>query len=152
MASILKSTRASSYSLSELQVQASPQIPSSSDPSRDPAYYRPSLRGWQRNQSPLQLESAETAPLRIGTVFQDFRLLPNKTVSENVAFALEVIGRSKADINELVPETLDMVGLDGKGHRYPEELSGGEQQRVAIARAFVNRPMLLIADEPHGKP
>ena len=87
---------------------------------------------------------------QIGTVFQDFRLLPNKTVSENVAFALEVIGRSKADINELVPETLDMVGLDGKGHRYPEELSGGEQQRVAIARAFVNRPMLLIADEPTG--
>ena len=87
---------------------------------------------------------------QIGTVFQDFRLLPNKTVTENVAFALEVIGRSKDDIKELVPETLDMVGLDGKGHRYPEELSGGEQQRVAIARAFVNRPMLLIADEPTG--
>ncbi len=87
---------------------------------------------------------------QIGTVFQDFRLLPNKTVTENVAFALEVIGRSKEDIKELVPETLDMVGLDGKGHRYPEELSGGEQQRVAIARAFVNRPMLLIADEPTG--
>ncbi|NLC98984.1 MAG: ATP-binding cassette domain-containing protein, partial [Actinomycetales bacterium] len=82
--------------------------------------------------------------------FQDFRLLPNKTVFENVAFALEVIGRDKKDIQELVPETLDMVGLDGKGHRYPEELSGGEQQRVAIARAFVNRPMLLIADEPTG--
>lgn len=87
---------------------------------------------------------------QIGTVFQDFRLLPNKTVFENVAFALEVIGRSKEDIKELVPETLDMVGLDGKGHRYPEELSGGEQQRVAIARAFVNRPMVLIADEPTG--
>ena len=87
---------------------------------------------------------------QIGTVFQDFRLLPTKTVTENVAFALEVIGRSKEDIKELVPETLDMVGLDGKGHRYPEELSGGEQQRVAIARAFVNRPMLLIADEPTG--
>ena len=87
---------------------------------------------------------------QIGTVFQDFRLLPNKTVFENVAFALEVIGRDKKDIQELVPETLDMVGLDGKGHRYPEELSGGEQQRVAIARAFVNRPMLLIADEPTG--
>lgn len=87
---------------------------------------------------------------QIGTVFQDFRLLPNKTVFENVAFALEVIGRDKREIQELVPETLDMVGLDGKGHRYPEELSGGEQQRVAIARAFVNRPMLLIADEPTG--
>lgn len=87
---------------------------------------------------------------QIGTVFQDFRLLPSKTVSENVAFALEVIGRSKEDIKELVPETLDMVGLDGKGHRYPDELSGGEQQRVAIARAFVNRPMVLIADEPTG--
>lgn len=87
---------------------------------------------------------------QIGTVFQDFRLLPNKTVFENVAFALEVIGRGKDEIKELVPETLDMVGLDGKGHRYPEELSGGEQQRVAIARAFVNRPMVLIADEPTG--
>ena len=87
---------------------------------------------------------------QVGTVFQDFRLLPNKTVSENVAFALQVIGKSKTDINALVPETLEMVGLDGKGHRMPDELSGGEQQRVAIARAFVNRPMILIADEPTG--
>jgi len=86
----------------------------------------------------------------IGTVFQDFRLLPNKTVSENVAFALQVIGRSRKDINELVPETLEMVGLTGKGDRMPDELSGGEQQRVAVARAFVNRPMILIADEPTG--
>ena len=86
----------------------------------------------------------------IGTVFQDFRLLPNKTVSENVAFALQVIGRSRKDINSLVPETLEMVGLTGKGDRLPDELSGGEQQRVAVARAFVNRPMILIADEPTG--
>ncbi|HET7683974.1 MAG TPA: cell division ATP-binding protein FtsE [Marmoricola sp.] len=87
---------------------------------------------------------------KIGTVFQDFRLLPNKTVSENVAFALQVIGRPRAHINRVVPETLELVGLDGKGSRMPDELSGGEQQRVAIARAFVNRPMILIADEPTG--
>ena len=87
---------------------------------------------------------------RIGTVFQDFRLLPNKNAFENVAFALEVLGRSKADIAVAVPEVLELVGLDGKEGRLPDELSGGEQQRVAIARAFVNRPMLLIADEPTG--
>lgn len=87
---------------------------------------------------------------QIGTVFQDFRLLPNKTVAENVAFALQVIGKPRAQINKVVPETLEMVGLDGKGQRMPDELSGGEQQRVAIARAFVNRPMILIADEPTG--
>jgi cell division transport system ATP-binding protein len=87
---------------------------------------------------------------QIGTVFQDFRLLQNKTVSENVAFALQVIGRSRADIARLVPETLELVGLEGKEDRLPDELSGGEQQRVAIARAFVNRPMILIADEPTG--
>ena len=87
---------------------------------------------------------------QIGTVFQDFRLLPNKTVSENVAFALQVIGRSSSEIKQLVPETLELVGLEGKGDRMPDELSGGEQQRVAIARAFVNRPMILLADEPTG--
>jgi cell division transport system ATP-binding protein len=87
---------------------------------------------------------------QIGTVFQDFRLLPNKTVSENVAFALQVIGKPKQTINKVVPETLELVGLEGKGQRMPDELSGGEQQRVAIARAFVNRPMILIADEPTG--
>ena len=87
---------------------------------------------------------------QIGTVFQDFRLLPNKTVSQNVAFALQVIGRPREEIRTVVPEVLDMVGLDGKGDRMPDELSGGEQQRVAIARAFVNKPMILIADEPTG--
>jgi len=99
-----------------------------------------------------KLSSWKVPKLRrqIGTVFQDFRLLPNKTVTENVAFALQVIGKSRGEINKLVPETLEMVDLDGKGHRMPDELSGGEQQRVAIARAFVNRPMILIADEPTG--
>jgi cell division transport system ATP-binding protein len=87
---------------------------------------------------------------RMGAVFQDFRLLPNKTVGENVAFALEVIGRPRHQIATLVPEVLDLVGLAGKEARRPDQLSGGEQQRVAIARAFVNRPALLIADEPTG--
>ncbi len=87
---------------------------------------------------------------QIGCVFQDFRLLPNKTVFENVAFALEVIGRGRHQITHVVPEVLDLVGLAGKENRRPDELSGGEQQRVAIARAFANRPMILIADEPTG--
>ena len=87
---------------------------------------------------------------QIGTVFQDFRLLPNRTVAANVAFALQVIGKPRSAIDSLVPETLAMVGLDGKASRMPDELSSGEQQRVAIARAYVNRPVLLIADEPTG--
>ncbi|MBK9697830.1 MAG: cell division ATP-binding protein FtsE [Propionibacteriaceae bacterium] len=87
---------------------------------------------------------------QIGTVFQDFRLLPGKTVSENVSFAMQVIGKPQSLIRKVVPETLELVGLEGKGDRLPEELSGGEQQRVAIARAFVNRPTILIADEPTG--
>jgi len=87
---------------------------------------------------------------QIGTVFQDFRLLPNKTVGENVAFALQVIGKPRSVIARVVPETLDLVGLGDKGDRMPDELSSGEQQRVAVARAFVNRPMILIADEPTG--
>ena len=87
---------------------------------------------------------------RIGCVFQDFRLLPNKTVGENVAFALEVIGKSRNTVSKVVPEVLDLVGLTGKADRMPHELSGGQQQRVAIARAFVNRPQVLLADEPTG--
>jgi len=87
---------------------------------------------------------------QIGTVFQDFRLLPGKTVHENVAFSLQVIGKTSSEIKERVPETLELVGLQGKGNRLPDELSGGEQQRVAIARAVVNRPKILIADEPTG--
>jgi cell division transport system ATP-binding protein len=86
----------------------------------------------------------------IGTVFQDFRLLPNKNVFQNVAFALQVLGRSRHAIRAIVPETLEMVGLDGLEQRLPHELSGGEQQRVAIARAFVNKPPILLADEPTG--
>ncbi len=87
---------------------------------------------------------------QIGTVFQDFRLLQNKNVSENVAFALQVIGKSNREIRSTVPATLELVGLADKANRMPEELSGGEQQRVAIARAMVNNPMILIADEPTG--
>jgi cell division transport system ATP-binding protein len=86
----------------------------------------------------------------LGVVFQDFRLLPNKTAFDNVAFALEVIGKSKGFIQEAVPDVLKMVGLGGKQGRYPHELSGGEQQRVAIARAIVNKPAILLADEPTG--
>jgi len=87
---------------------------------------------------------------QIGTVFQDFRLLPKKTVYQNVAFAPEVIGQPRSHIRKVVPEVLAMVGLEGKERRLPSQLSGGEQQRVAIARAFVNRPAILIADEPTG--
>lgn len=87
---------------------------------------------------------------QVGTVFQDFRLLPNKTITENVAFALHVLGHSQKEINREVPEVLELVGLEDKGDRKPSEISGGEQQRVAIARAYVTKPPILIADEPTG--
>ncbi len=103
-----------------------------------------------RNLNRLPSRKVPDLRRKIGCVFQDFRLLPKKTVYENVAFALEVINKSPKAIKRTVPEVLDLVGLQGKAQRMPHELSGGEQQRVAIARAFVNRPLVLLADEPTG--
>lgn len=86
----------------------------------------------------------------VGTVFQDYKLLPSKTVAENVAFALEVLGRPQSVIGPQVEQVLDLVGLADKGERYPRQLSGGEQQRVSVARAFANRPPIMLCDEPTG--
>lgn len=122
-----------------LQLMLKEEVPTSGDVFVS-NYHVNKLRGGQVNK----------LRQHIGYVFQDFRLLQKKNVYQNVAFALEVIGRPKAAIEKSVMETLEMVGLDAKANRMPNELSGGEQQRVAIARAFVNRPLVLLADEPTG--
>jgi cell division transport system ATP-binding protein len=107
---------------------------------------------WVAGKNASDLPSWKVPHLRrsIGTVFQDFKLLPTKTVFENVAFAMEVTGKHRSVIRNQVPQVLKLVGLSAKADRLPRQLSGGEQQRVAIARAFVNRPLILLADEPTG--
>ncbi len=107
---------------------------------------------WVAGRNIIDMPSGRVPQLRrnIGNIFQDFKLLLNKTVFENVAFAQEVIGKPKHVIAQQVPAVLDLVGLAGKEERFPHQLSGGEQQRVSIARAFVNRPLILLADEPTG--
>ncbi len=107
---------------------------------------------WVAGRNINEIAASQIPHLRrqLGNVFQDYKLLPNKTVFENVAFALEVIGKPRHVVAQQVPQVLDLVGLAGKEDRFPEQLSGGEQQRVSIARAFVNRPLILLADEPTG--
>ena len=107
---------------------------------------------WVAGKHASNLQNWKIPHLRrsIGTVFQDFKLLPNKTVYENVAFAMEVTGKRGSIIRNQVPQVLKLVGLSSKSDRLPRQLSGGEQQRVAVARAFVNRPLILLADEPTG--
>jgi len=107
---------------------------------------------WVAGKDINEMSDSKVPYLRrnIGNIFQDYKLLLNKTVFENVAFALEVIGRPKHVIRQQVPAILDLVGLSDKEDRFPHQLSGGEQQRVSIARAFVNRPLILLADEPTG--
>ncbi len=106
------------------------------------------IGGWEISR----IRSHEVPMLRrqIGVVFQDFKLLPQKTVFENVAFALEVCGEPDHRVNQVVPQVLNIVGLGGKEDRYPRQLSGGEQQRIVIARALVHRPKMIVADEPTG--
>ncbi len=101
------------------------------------------ISGIKKSQIPLLRR-------QIGVVFQDFKLLPKRTVFENVAFALEVSGTPKSRINSIVPQVLSIVNLEDKAERYPPQLSGGEKQRVAIARALIHRPKILLADEPTG--
>jgi len=107
---------------------------------------------WVAGRNIIDMPPSRVPHLRrnIGNIFQDYKLLSNKTVFENVAFAQEVIGKPKHVIRQQVPAVLDLVGLAGKEDRFPNQLSGGEQQRVSVARAFVNRPLILIADEPTG--
>ena len=107
---------------------------------------------WVAGRNINELPNSQIPFLRrtMGNVFQDYKLLPNKTVFENVAFALEVIGKPRHVIREQVPFVLELVGLADKHERFPNQLSGGEQQRVSIARAFVNRPLIMLADEPTG--
>jgi cell division transport system ATP-binding protein len=107
---------------------------------------------WVAGRNVTEMPPSRVPFLRrsLGNIFQDYKLLLNKTVFENVAFALEVIGKPRHVINEQVPFVLDLVGLADKSERFPNQLSGGEQQRVSIARAFVNRPLIMLADEPTG--
>ncbi len=107
---------------------------------------------WVAGRNIIDMPQSRVPHLRrnIGNVFQDYKLLSNKTVFENVAFAQEVIGKPKHVIRQQVPAVLDLVGLGGKEDRFPHQLSGGEQQRVSVARAFVNRPLILLCDEPTG--
>ncbi|MEI2706795.1 MAG: cell division ATP-binding protein FtsE [Ilumatobacteraceae bacterium] len=114
---------------------------------------RPEKGGvWVAGRNIVEMPNNKVPELRrkLGNVFQDYKLLLNKTVFENVAFALEVIGKPKQVIRQQVPQVLELVQLEDKGDRFPHQLSGGEQQRVSIARAFVNRPLILLADEPTG--